>query len=139
MKASVLYRIASVLLVLFAVGHTLGFRRTKPEWGVEPLITSMRQTHFVVDGFSRTYWNFYVGFGLFVSVLLLFAALVAWQLGALPAGALPLMRGTAWAVAICFAVVTFLSWRFFFIAPVVFSFAITVCLIAAALRSAKPS
>ena len=139
MKASLFYRIASVLLVLFAVGHTIGFRQTKPEWGVDSLITSMRQTHFVVDGFSRSYWNFYVGFGLFVSVLLLFAAVVAWQLGSLPASTLPLMRGTAWALAICFAVVTFLSWRYFFIVPIVFSIVITLCLIAAAWLSAKPS
>jgi hypothetical protein len=30
MKATVLYRIASGLLVLFAVGHTLGFLNFKP-------------------------------------------------------------------------------------------------------------
>ena len=46
MKASVLYRIASVLLLLFAIGHTLGFRQTNPEWGVGPLIDSMRSIHF---------------------------------------------------------------------------------------------
>jgi hypothetical protein len=139
LKASLLYRIASILLVFFAIGHTLGFRRTKPEWGVEALITSMRQTHFVVDGFGRTYWNFYVGFGLFVSVLLLFAALVAWQLGGLPASAWQLMRGTAWALAICFVIVTFLSWRYFFIAPIVFSVVITACLIAAAWLAGRPA
>jgi hypothetical protein len=32
MKASLLYRIASVLLLLFAAGHTLGFRQNNPEW-----------------------------------------------------------------------------------------------------------
>ena len=99
----------------------------------------MRETHFVVDGFSRTYWNFYVGFGLFVSVLLLFAALIAWQLGGLPADTLLLMRGTMWALAICFAVVTFLCWKYFFIAPIAFSIAITACLIAAAWLSGRRS
>ena len=139
MKASLLYRIASVLLVLFALGHTFGFRRTRPEWRVEPLLASMRENHFLVDGFSRTYWDFYVGFGLFVSALLLFAALVSWQLGGLAADAWVLMHGTAWALAICFAVVTVLSWRYFFIAPLVFSIAITTCLIAAAWLSGKAS
>lgn len=137
MKASVLYRIASVLLVLFAVGHTLGFRTTKPEWGVGPLITSMREIHFVVQGFSRTYWNFYVGFGLFVTVLLLFAALVSWQLGNLSAETLLLVRVIAWALAVCFVVVTILSWKYFFMAPIVFSIAITACLIVAAWLSGR--
>lgn len=138
MKASLLYRIASILLVLFAVGHTLGFRRAKPEWGLAPVLASMREIHFVVDGFSRTYWDFYVGFGLFVSVLLLFAALVSWQLGSLSAEALLPMRIIVWALAVCFVVVTILSWKYFFILPIVFSIAITVCLIAGAWLSGKP-
>lgn len=139
MKPSVLYRIAAVLLVLFAVGHTLGFHTTKPEWGVGPLITSMREIHFVVQGFSRTYWNFYIGFGLFVTVLLLCAALVSWQLGTLPDETLLLMRVIAWALAVCLALVTILSWRYFFIAPIVFSMAITTCLILAAWLSGRRS
>ena len=138
MKASVLYRIASVLLLLFAVGHTLGFRKVDPRWGVDSLIASMRNIHFDAQGFSRSYWEFYTGFGLFVSVFLLFAAFLAWQLGGLPAQSLAGMRGIAWALALCFVAVTVLSWRYFFITPVIFSIVITICLIAAAWRSAKP-
>jgi hypothetical protein len=82
MKASVFYRIAAVLLVLFDVGHTSGFPWSDPKWGVD--LGSMQQTHFHIMGFSRTYWDFYVGFGLFVSVLLLLAVVLAWQLGGLP-------------------------------------------------------
>jgi hypothetical protein len=33
MKASMFYRIAAVLLLLFAVGHTLGFRQSDSKWG----------------------------------------------------------------------------------------------------------
>ena len=46
MKASLLYRIASGLLVLFAIGHTLGFRRTDPRWGADSVVGSMRATRF---------------------------------------------------------------------------------------------
>ena len=35
MHASTLYRIAAVLLPLFAAGHTLGFRQSDPTWGVD--------------------------------------------------------------------------------------------------------
>jgi hypothetical protein len=138
LKASVFYRIASVLLVLFAIGHTLGFRKIDPKWGVDSLIGSMQSIHFDVQGFSRTYWDFYVGFGLFVSVFLLFASVLAWQLGGLPAETLARQRGTAWALALCFAAVTVLSWTNFFIIPVVFSIVVTVCLVAAAWLSSKP-
>jgi len=109
MKASWLYRIACVLLLLFAIGHTLGFRQTNPAWGVGSLIDSMRSIHFDAQGFSRTYWDFFSAFGLFFSVFLLFAAVLAWQLGSLPAEIFAPMRRTAWALAISFAAVTALS------------------------------
>jgi hypothetical protein len=140
MKASVLYRIASVLLLLFAILHTLGFRQTIPEWGVGSVIGSMRSIHFDAQGFNRTYWDFFSAFGLFFSVFLLFAAVLAWQLGGLPAGTLaPFMRHTAWALAISMVAVTALSWRYSFTTPMVFSTLITVCLLAAAWLSARPS
>jgi len=135
MKASLLYRIASVLLLFFAIGHTLGFRQTNPEWGVSSLIDSMRSIHFDAQGFNRTYWDFFSAFGLFFSVFLLFAAVLAWELGGLPAEIFA--RRTARALAICFAAVTALSLRYAFTTPIVFSTMITMCLIAAAWLSAK--
>jgi hypothetical protein len=135
MKASMFYRIAAVLLLLFDAGHTSGFPWSDPAWGVD--LASVRSTHFYIMGFSRTYWHFYVGFGLFVSVFMLLAVVLAWQLGGLPPESLALMRGTAWAFALCFAGITVLSWKYFFIIPIVFSIVITLCLTAAAWLSAK--
>jgi hypothetical protein len=135
-KASVLYRISSVLLLLFAAGHTVGFRQTDPAWGVDSLVGSMRSIHFDVQGFNRTYWDFYVGFGFFASIFLVFAAVLAWQLGGLARETLALLRGTAWALVICLAAVTILNLRYFFIVPVVFGVVITACLAAAAWLSA---
>ena len=139
MKASAFYRIAAILLLLFDIGHTLGFRQSDPKWGVDVLLASMQSIHFDVQGFSRTYWDLFVGAGLFVSVFLLFAAVLAWQLGGFSAETLGLMRLTTWALALCFVAVTILSWRYFFILPIVFLTMITVCLVAATWLSAKPS
>ncbi len=137
MKASVLYRIAAVLLLLFAVGHTLGFRQSDPTWGVDAMLGSMRSIHFDVQGFSRTYWDLFVAAGFSVGVLYLFAAILAWQLGGFPPATLALMRGTAWAFALCFAALTVVSWRYLFILPIAFSIVITLCLTAAAWLSAR--
>jgi hypothetical protein len=137
MKASVFYRIAAVLLLLFAVGHTLGFRQSDPQWGVDALLVSMRSIHFDVQGFSRTYWDLFLAAGFSVGVFYLFAAILAWQLGGLPAATLALTRGPAWAFAVCFAAITVVSWRYLFILPIAFSIAITLCLTAAAWLSAK--
>jgi hypothetical protein len=137
MSARVLYRAAAVLLFLFALGHTLGFRDSDPTWGIGPVLAAMQATHFTIQGFTRTYWDFFVGAGLTVGVLYLFAAVLAWQLGGLPGATLALMRPTAWAFACCFAVVTAVSVRHLFWIPIIMSALITVCLSAAAWSSIK--
>lgn len=139
MKASILYRISAILLLLFAAGHTAGFRQRQPEWGADSMIASMHSIHFNVQGFNRSYWDFYVGFGLFVTVFFIFSAVLAWQLAGLKAEVLSALRGPAWALALCYVAVMILSWRYFFIIPIVFSGLVTICLIAAAWLSAKPA
>lgn len=139
MKASLLYRIAAVLLLLFAVAHTLGFRESDPGWGVDALLASMQSIHFDVQGSSRSYWDLFLAAGFSVGVFYLFAAVLAWQLGGLSGDTLAGLRGTAWAFALCFAGVTVVSWCYLFIVPVVFSIVITGCLTVAAWRSAKNS
>ena len=137
MKASLLYRSSSILLLLFAAGHTLGFRQIDPKWSVDSLVQSMKTIHFSANGSDRTYWDFFVGFGFFVTVLLVFASIIAWQFGSLPAETLQAMRISTWGFVICFVVVAYLSWRYFFIVPVVFSTAISLCLASAAWRSGR--
>jgi hypothetical protein len=130
-KTTVLYRIAAVLLVLFAAGHTVGFRKADPR-GAGALVEAMRTTRFSVGSFGRTYWDFYLGFGYFVTAFLLFAAVLAWQLGGLSKETLELMPLIPWGLAACFVGVTVLSWKYFFLPPIVFSVVLTVILILAA-------
>jgi hypothetical protein len=137
-KPSVLYRIASVLLVIFAFAHSAGFRQSDPAWGAQAVVGSMQSVHFTVQGFSRTYWDFFVAAGLTVDVFFLFAAVVAWQLSSLPAAALASLRPIAWALALAFAAMTALSWTYLFIPPLVMSAVLAACLAAAAWRSGKP-
>ena len=130
-----IYRIAAVIIVLFDLGHTAGYPWSDPKWGVD--LGVIQSSHFKVLGFTRTYWDFYVGFGLLVSVFLLLAAIFAWQLSNLPAETLRRVRSSAWALSVCFAAVTILSWMYFFTIPIAFSGVITVCLIVATWRPAR--
>ena len=139
MKPAIFYRAASILLLLFAVLHTFGFRQVDPQWGVDALIASMRSIQFDIMGSTRSYWELFLGFGLFFSVFLVFAAVLAWQLGDLPRQTLAVMRGTAWALVACFAAVTIVCFRYAFIVPVIFSTVILLCLTAAAWLSRKPA
>src|SRR5258708_31394593 len=97
----------------------------------------MRSIRFDGLGLTRTYWDCFSSFGLFFSVFLLFAAVLAWQLGGLPAEIFAQVRSMAWALAISFAAVTAVSLKYAFTTPIVLSTMITMCLIAAAWLSPK--
>src|SRR3954451_2310108 len=77
MKASTFYRIAAILLLLFAAGHTLAFSQTDPQWGIDPFLHLLRSIHFDIQGFDRTFWDFFLAAGFSVGVLYLFAAVLA--------------------------------------------------------------
>ena len=137
MKASLLYRIAAVLLLLFAIGHTLGFRQSDPHWGADAMLAAMRSIHFDMMGFNRSFWDLFSGLGFCLGVFYLFAAILAWQLAGLPAATLAQLRGIGWTFALCFAAVTLLSCMFLFLIPIVFSGLITLCLAGAAWRAGR--
>jgi hypothetical protein len=138
MSARILYRISSGLLVLFALGHTIGFRHVDPGWNADAVVTGMRTVSFDVQGFHRSYWDFFSGFGLFVSVFLVFAAVLAWQFGSMSLERLAAIPVQRWSFAICFVFIAVLTWRYFFLAPDVLSMLAAVGLVAAAWLGGRP-
>lgn len=132
MTASLLYRIASVLLLLFAFGNAAVFRRTYPSWGVDSLVESMRNSHFQIQGLRRTFWDFYTGFGLLTTIFLLFAAVLAWQLGGLSNEQLGSVSGIRWALALCLFGAAAMSWKYFLVSTGIGYSVVALLLIAAA-------
>lgn len=137
MRPSLLYRVAAVLLTLFGLGHQLGFRQIDPRWGVDSALGTLKATQFEVQGMTRTYWDFFSGFGFFVTVLLFFAAILAFQLGGLQKETLRSLGLVRWSFALSFVVITGLAWRYFFTAPLVLASLVAICLLVAAGRAAK--
>ena len=137
MKASLFFRIAAVLLLLFAAAHGFGFTQHDPKWGVDALLASMQSIHFDAGGVNRSYWDFFLAAGYSMDVFFLFSAVLAWELGRQPAETLARMRGITWAFALCYAAITALSCIYLFLPPVIFTGVITVCLAFAAWLSSK--
>ena len=129
MSPTVLYRIAAVLLLLFACGHTAGFLTFKPA-SAEGLaaLNAMNSVAFDFEGNSRTYGGFYVGFGLTVTAYLVFSAFVAWHLGGLAASRSVSIVPLAWALVAVQLVSLVLSVKYFFLVPVIFSALVIACL-----------
>jgi Na+-transporting methylmalonyl-CoA/oxaloacetate decarboxylase beta subunit len=88
----------------------------------------MRSFRFDAEGFSRTYWDFYVGFGLIISVYLIVQAIVLWQIAALSKTQPVLVRPIAIAFIAANLASALLSWVFFFATPAVFALLIAVSL-----------
>jgi hypothetical protein len=129
LTAPLLYRIAAVLFVLFAAGHTFGFLTFKPDTPEgTAVLQSMHDVQFHVGGRSYTYGGFYRGFGLYVTVYLLFSAFLSWQLGQM-AMQYPQAAGTiGWAFCAVQAAGLAFSCLYFFPIAAAFSGILAICL-----------
>src|SRR6266849_697807 len=76
MKPTMLYRIASVLLIVFVIGNIYGLSRF---WQVAVL----NPVRFPVGHRPLTYAQVVLGLELFCSLCVLFGAYLAWHLGGL--------------------------------------------------------
>ncbi len=129
MRAAVLYKIASVLLLLFAAGHTFGFLHfTPPSVEGRAVYESMNSVHFQVKGSSFSYGGFYRGFGLSITVNMLFLAFLSWYLGALAGSNPQASVALGWALCALHVVSVVLSWVYFSAVPATLSALVAICL-----------
>ena len=135
MRTAALLRVASVITLLFAAGHTMGGLDSWSPPGDTEVLRSMRSFRFDAMGWTRTYWDFYVGFGLYITVLLLLQAVLLWQLASVAKAGSVRVRPLIASFLVVSAACAVVAWKFIVLPPVVFSLVIAACL-AAAYRSA---
>lgn len=128
MKPSLLLRIASIITLLFAVGHTAGGLSFWSPAGETEVLRAMRSFHFDAGGVSRTYLDFYLGFGFITSAYLFAQAVVLWQLASMAKTDQSQVRPLIGSFLLVSVASAFLSWRFIFLLPVVSFTAVAVCL-----------
>lgn len=127
MTATLLYRIAAVVLLLFAAGHTFGFLKFKPPTPEGVAVRdAMDSVQFKMGSKSYTYGDFYRGFGLFCTAYLLFAAFLAWHLGGLARSSPQAIGQLGWVFFGLQLAGIILSWKYFVPPPVIFSFVLAI-------------
>jgi len=124
-------RISSIASLLFACGHTLGGRRAWSPIGETQVLAAMRTYQFDIQGVSRSYLDFYRGFGYSLSVFLVLQAVVLWQLSAIAKTEPLQVRPIVASFAIASLVRGILTWVFLFPLPAVLSVVLTACIAAA--------
>ena len=132
MKAATFVRIAAVLVLLHAVLHTVGGMFGKVPGGPAAVaVAAMKTNHFVALGNTRTFWDFYMGMGLGVTIFLTMEAVVLWLLARLVERYGRELRPVLGAFAIGYVVFAVDSYRYFFLGPVVAELLIAACLVGA--------
>ncbi len=132
MKPVVFLRIASVLGLIHAVLHTVGGVFGKADPGPQQVaVDAMMSNHFQLMGNMRSYWEFYRGMGLAVSIFLTIEAVVFWQLGSLARTDARRLRPVLVTFVVAYLAMAVNSYLYFFIAPVITETLIAACLMGA--------
>jgi hypothetical protein len=133
MAATWLYRIAAIVFVLFALGHTYGFLSLRPPSDEgRAVYNAMNSVQFVVNGRSYTYGNFYRGFGLSCTVSLIFSAFLSWYLGELARSTPAAIGALGWVFFVVQLASVVLSFLYFGPPPMVLSALVAILLGSAA-------
>jgi hypothetical protein len=136
-KATLFLRIASIVTFIHCALHTIGGVFGSPNGAEEiAVVETMKSHHFDVLGSMRSYWDFFFGYGLFVTIVLLVNSIFFWQLASLAKTNPTWMRPILAVFCFNFVAMAIVSWRYFFVAPAVIELLIAACL---AVASAKTS
>jgi hypothetical protein len=133
--STILLRIASIVFALYTAGHTYGAMFQDPSTGgpaKQAVLATMRTYHENVGGASRSYWEFYRGFGWLVTCALLLYAILCWQLATLARTQPAIARPVVLTLFVISIPMTVLAYTNFFAAPAILSTAATLLLGAAA-------
>ena len=129
MNPSILLRIGSAVSLLYFSGHMMGFPWTPSEGPqTAALLAAMRSYRFDVMGSPRTYWDFYLGFGLIIGVHLLVQTVALWHLGTMAQWNASSVRPLVALFGLALVANAVLSWKLFFVVPLVLAIAIAICL-----------
>lgn len=115
MTTTLWLRIAALVTLLHCAGHTMGMPWT-PATGPQQtaVIEAMKSVRFDALGSERTYWQFYFGFGLIISVYLAVQSAVLWLMAGLAKRDSGRLRPIVAAFFIASALNAVLAWKFFF-------------------------
>jgi hypothetical protein len=138
MKPVLFLRIASVLALVQGVLHTIGGVFGTPPPGPGAIAAeAMKTNQFLVTGLTRSYWDFYIGFGLGITISLVIEGIVFWQLSLLAKTDTMRLRPILATFFVGYVCIAIDSCLYFFPPPVIGAALIASCL-GLAIFTAKP-
>ncbi|MGO9438309.1 MAG: LIC_13387 family protein [Terracidiphilus sp.] len=138
MKPVIFLRVASILTLIHAVLHTIGgvFGDIGPG-AASIAVAAMKANTFPLMGHTRSFWDFYRGMGIGVSISLTMEGTALWLLGSVATRDATRLRPTLATFAVGYLALSVNSYTNFFLGPVIAEILIAACLIFA-IFTAKP-
>jgi len=129
LKPTLFLRITSILALIFCALHTVGGVLSKPAPGVQTFVVQvMKSNSFNFMGSIRTFWDFNMGYGLILSVVLFIHSLLFWQLGSMVKTNGARLRPVLALLCLESAAQSPIAGRYFFLGPAITSAIIAACL-----------
>jgi hypothetical protein len=131
LQSSLFLRAASVLTLLHCIGHTIGGvfgADAAPPPEEAPVIEAMKSHRFEMMGSMRSFWDFFFGYGLFISINFLIQAVLFWQLASLANKGVKEIRPIIACFFLGYIGFTILGWNYFFAAAAIHEALITILL-----------
>jgi hypothetical protein len=128
MTTTLLLRIASLVSLLFAAGHSVGGLQKWSPTDDNPVLAAMTEMHFPVMGVSRSYLDLFLGLGWSLSVALLLQTVLLWQMASLARTNAAQVRPMIVAFILATLASGILAWTFIFAVPALFCAALLVVL-----------
>ena len=134
MKPWTWLRVGAALQGLGAVLHTIASMDSPSRGPAEQAVFAAMQTfQFQIAGVTRSHWDFYRGYELFITVIFSVLGVLIWQLSNLsktsPRQAVPMIV----TILVAEILMSTIGWEYFFAGPGGMSILIGACLIAAIL------
>jgi hypothetical protein len=137
MKATIYLRIASVLTLVHAILHTVGGVFGKPLPGPATVaVEAMQSNQFMWLGHMRTYFGFYRGMGLALTISLTIDAVAFWTLASLVKQDGRRLRPVLAVFLAGYLIMSVNSYTYFFSGPVIAEILIAAC-VGMAMATAK--
>ncbi len=125
-------RLASVLTLIHAVLHTVGGVFGKVDPGPAAVaVAAMKANQVMVMGSLRSFWDFYFGLGLALSISMTAEGILMWQLASLAKTEARRLRPMMATFLVAYLVIAVNSNAHFFFLPVVFELIIAGCFVVA--------
>lgn len=123
-------RIAALVALLQYGAHAALFLSARPTHGAaeSSVIEAMKTHRFAVGAFTRSYFDFYFGYGLLAILWGVVEVVLLWQLSTLAATHSSRLRPTVALLVLANGAHAVIAWTYFFLAPIVGDVAVAACL-----------